>query len=251
MNQLENSPKVWPVGPLCLATEPAVQTTLDADLAGWLDSRLAMNRPVLYVAFGSQANLSRVQLEEIAAGLDRSGVDFVWVVRSKWFDGEDRVDGRFGDRGKVVQGFVDQLGVLRHKAIKGFFSHCGWNSVTESISMGVPILAFPLAAEQKLNAKFVVDVLGAGLRVWPSNKEDDDDDGGSECGGELVASQDIGALAWELILGEGGKHAAARAAELAASARTAMDAGGSSFENLELMVRAVISGTSRVQASSE
>ena len=52
---------------------------MDADLAGWLDSRLAMNRPVLYVAFGSQANLSRAQLEEIAAGLDRSGVDFVWV----------------------------------------------------------------------------------------------------------------------------------------------------------------------------
>jgi hypothetical protein len=249
MNQLENSPKMWPVGPLCLATEPVVQT-LDADLAGWLDSRLAMNRPVLYVAFGSQANLSRAQLEEIAAGLDRSGVDFVWVVRSKWFDGEDWVEGRFGDRGKVLQGFIDQLGVLRHKAIKGFFSHCGWNSVTESISMGVPILAFPLAAEQKMNAKFVVDVLGAGLRVWPSNRGGDDG-GGSEGGGELVASQDIGTLARELILGEGGKHATARAAELAASARTAMDAGGSSFENLELMVRAVISGSTRVEASSE
>ncbi|CAD6339570.1 unnamed protein product [Miscanthus lutarioriparius] len=249
MNQLENSPKMWPVVPLCLATEPAVQT-LDADLAGWLDSRLAMNRPVLYVAFGSQANLSRAQLEEIAAGLDRSGVDLVWVVRSKWLDGEDRVEGRFGDRAKVVQGFVNQLGVLRHKAIKGFFSHCGWNSVTESISMGVQILAFPLAAEQTMNAKFVVDVLGAGLRVSPSNRGHDDD-GGSEGGGELVASQDIEALARELILGEAGKHVAARAAELAASARTAMDAGGSSFENLELMVRAVISRTSRLEASSE
>jgi hypothetical protein len=116
--------------------------------------------------------------------------------------------------------------------------------------MGVPILAFPLAAEQKMNAKFVVDVLGAGLRVWPSNRGGDDG-GGSEGGGELVASQDIGTLARELILGEGGKHATARAAELAASARTAMDAGGSSFENLELMVRAVISGSTRVEASSE
>jgi hypothetical protein len=255
MNQLENSPAMWPVGPLCLAAEPAVQTNLDADLAGWLDSRLAMNRPVLYVAFGSQANLSRAQLEEIAAGLDRSGVDFLWVVRSKWFYGEDpvEVEGRFGDRGKVEQRFVDQLGVLRHKAIRGFFSHCGWNSVTESISMGVPILAFPLAAEQKMNAKFVVDVLGAGLRVWPSRRGDGGggDGDGSEGAGELVASQDIGALARELILGERGKHAAARAAELAASARTAMDAGGSSYENLELMVRAVTSDTSRVEASSE
>ncbi|CAN6207986.1 unnamed protein product [Urochloa humidicola] len=238
--------KMWPVGPLCLAAKPAVQA-LDEDLAGWLDSRLAMGRPVLYVAFGSQAALSRAQLEEIAAGLDRSGLDFIWVVRSKWLDQENQLQGRFGDRGKVVQSFVNQLGVLSHKAVKGFFSHCGWNSVIESISMGVPILAFPMAAEQKMNAKFVVDVLGVGLRVWPSNYGGGDDDDGIE--GGLVASEDIQAMARELILGEGGRRAAARIAEHAASARTAMDTGGSSFENLELMVRE-ITDIGRVEATS-
>jgi hypothetical protein len=54
--------KIWPVGPLCLASEPA--RTLVSNIADWLDSRLAMNRPVLYVAFGSQADLSRAQLVE-------------------------------------------------------------------------------------------------------------------------------------------------------------------------------------------
>lgn len=43
-------------------------------------------------------------------------------------------------------------------------------------------------------------------------------------------------LARELILGEGGKRAAAKATELAASARGAVETGGSSFETLELMV---------------
>ncbi|RLN11876.1 UDP-glycosyltransferase 90A1-like [Panicum miliaceum] len=76
--------------------------------------------------------------------------------------------GRFRDRGKVVQGFINKLGILTNEAIKGFFSHCGWNSVMESISMGVPILTYPIAAEQKLNAKFVVDVLEVGIRIWPS-----------------------------------------------------------------------------------
>ncbi|CAN6164309.1 unnamed protein product [Urochloa humidicola] len=240
---LEIPLKMWPVGPLCLAGEPAVQA-LDEDLAGWLDSRLASNRPVLYVAFGSQAALSRAQLEEIATGLDRSGLDFIWVVRSKWLGQEDQLEGRFGDRGKVVQSFVNQLGVLSHKAIKGFFSHSGWNSVMESISMGVPILAFPMAAEQKMNAKFVVDVLGVGLRVWPSNYGGGDD--GVE--GGLVVSEDIQALAKDLILGEGGRRAAARVAELAASATKAMDSGGSSFENLEMMVRG-ITEISMVEAS--
>ncbi|RLM56207.1 hypothetical protein C2845_PM10G11280 [Panicum miliaceum] len=215
--------KMWPVGPLCLASEPA--RTLASNIADWLDSRLAMNRPVLYVAFGSQADLSRAQLEEIATGLDRSDLDFIWVVRSKWFDGEEPFQGRFRDRGKVVQGFINQLGILSHQAIKGFFSHCGWNSVMESISMGVPILTYPIAAEQKLNAKFFVDVLEVGIRIWPSKRGDS-----GPASEQLVSSDEVETLARELILGEGGKRAAAKASELAASARAAVETGGSSFE---------------------
>uniref|UniRef100_A0ACD5ZM00 Uncharacterized protein n=1 Tax=Avena sativa TaxID=4498 RepID=A0ACD5ZM00_AVESA len=221
----EFRPRMWQVGPLCLAAEPVDKTMDNRDITDWLDSRLVMGRPVLYVAFGSQAELSRAQLEEIAAGLDLSGLDFLWVVRSKWFVADDSFGDRFGDRGKVVQGFIDQLGVLSHNAIKGFFTHCGWNSVLESISMGVPILAFPMAAEQKLNAKFVVDVVHVGLRVWPK------DDEGEE-GGGLVVSGDVQVLARELIFGERGKLAAARASQLSVASRKAMEVRGSSFENL-------------------
>ncbi|XP_044959114.1 UDP-glycosyltransferase 90A1-like [Hordeum vulgare subsp. vulgare] len=225
--------KMWPIGPLCLAaSKPAVQTKDDLEISEWLDSRLALDRPVLYVAFGSQAELSRAQLEEIAVGLDNSGVDFLWVVRSKWLCSDYRFDDRFGDRGKVVEGFINQLGVLSHKSVKGFFTHCGWNSVLESIAMGVPILAFPMAAEQKLNAKFVVDVIHMGLRVWP--KEDADKEGGG-----LVVSGDVQVLARELIFGEEGRRAAARASELSVSSRKTMEVGGSSFENLAKMVQEV------------
>ncbi|PUZ60742.1 hypothetical protein GQ55_4G177500 [Panicum hallii var. hallii] len=207
--------KMWPVGPLCLASEPA--RTLVSNIADWLDSRLAMNRPVLYVAFGSQTNLSRSQLEEIATGLDRSDLDFIWVVRSKWFDGEELFQGRFRDRGKVVQGFINQLGILSHQAIKGFFSHCGWSSVMESINIGVPILTYPIIAEQKLNAKFVVDVLEVRIRIWPSQRGDS-----GPASEQLVSSDEVETLARELILGEGGKRAAAKASELAASAIAAV-----------------------------
>lgn len=225
--------KMWPIGPLCLAApEPAVQSKEDREISDWLDSRLAMDRPVLYVAFGSQAELSRAQLEEIAVGLDNSGVDFLWVVRSKWLNPDDRFNDRFGDRGNVVEGFINQLGVLSHKSVKGFFTHCGWNSVLESITMGVPILAFPMAAEQKLNAKFVVDVIHMGLRVWPK------EDAGKESDG-LVVSGDVQALARELIFGEEGRRAAARASELSVSSRKTMEVGGSSYENLAKMVQEV------------
>uniref|UniRef100_A0A453RBH1 Glycosyltransferase n=1 Tax=Aegilops tauschii subsp. strangulata TaxID=200361 RepID=A0A453RBH1_AEGTS len=225
--------KMWPIGPLCLAVpKPAVQSKDDREISDWLDSRLAMDRPVLYVAFGSQAELSRAQLEEIAVGLDHSGVDFLWVVRSKWFDKGIGFNDRFGDRGKVVGGFINQLGVLGHKSVKGFFTHCGWNSVLESITMGVPILAFPMAAEQKLNTKFVVDVIHMGLRVWLTGDADKE-------GGGLVVCGDVQVLARELIFGEEGRHAAARASELFVSSRKAMEVGGSSCENLAKMVQEV------------
>ncbi|KAF7094844.1 hypothetical protein CFC21_097120 [Triticum aestivum] len=117
-NSFSELESMWAIRPLCLTVpEPAVQSKDDHEILDWLDSRLAMDRPVLYVAFGSQAELSRAQLEEIAVGLDHSGVDFLWVVRSKWFDPKDRFSDRFGDRGKVVEGFINQLRVLSHKSV--------------------------------------------------------------------------------------------------------------------------------------
>ena len=68
-------------------------------------------------------------------------------------------------RGMITRDWVDQLQILSHRAIGGFLSHCGWNSVIESISAGVPILAWPMIAEQSLNAKLVAEGLGAGLGI--------------------------------------------------------------------------------------
>jgi hypothetical protein len=68
-----------------------------------------MNRPILYVAFVSQATVSRAQLEEIATDLELSGLDFMWLVRSKWLDHEDELEGMFGDRGRVIKKFINQL----------------------------------------------------------------------------------------------------------------------------------------------
>jgi hypothetical protein len=97
--------------------------------------------------------------------------------------------------------------------------------------MGVPILAFPMAAEQMLNAKFAIEVIEIGLRVWPKDYLYEKDG--------LVVSGDVQVLARELILGEDGRRAAARASELSQSSRDAMEVGGSSFQNLELMVREI------------
>ncbi|XP_078169033.1 UDP-glycosyltransferase 90A1-like [Carex rostrata] len=218
------------VGPLCLpqlGTDKKNQS--QSPLLDWLDSRLSMNRPVLYVAFGTQIKLSPNQTKELATGLERSGLDFIWVMRgekSNWHDGFAE---RVGVRCRLVNEWVDQTEILAHKAVYGFMSHCGWNSVMETLCAGVPVLAWPMIADQRLNAKFVVEELKMGLRIRASD--------GTKDG--LVEAEEIERLTRELLVGEEGKAAKKKAEELAMAARQAMDEGGSSYVALEKMIRDV------------
>jgi UDP:flavonoid glycosyltransferase YjiC (YdhE family) len=49
--------------------------------------------------------------------------------------------------------------------VGGFVSHGGWNSVMESLAAGKPVLAWPMMAEQPVNARHVADIIGAGIRM--------------------------------------------------------------------------------------
>ena len=55
--------------------------------------------------------------------------------------------------------------VLAHATVAGFLRHCGWNSVLESISKGVPMIRRLSFGDQVLNARYVNSVLGSGHSV--------------------------------------------------------------------------------------
>ncbi|XP_059278951.1 UDP-glucosyltransferase 29-like [Lycium ferocissimum] len=109
--------------------------------------------------------------EEIAHGLEQSRVNFIWVVRfpkgGKLKLEEALPHGFFkkvGERGMVVEDWAPQAKILGNSNIGGFVSHCGWNSVMESMKIGVPIIAMPMHLDQPLNARLVEEV-GVGLEV--------------------------------------------------------------------------------------
>ncbi|KAL6845113.1 hypothetical protein ACP4OV_024608 [Aristida adscensionis] len=147
----------------------------------WLDEQ--PKRSVVFLCFGSLGAFSPAQLKETARGLERSGHRFLWVVRrsreeqssSGETDPDDLLpDGfleRTKDRGLVLENWAPQTEVLRHEAVGGFLTHCGWNSALEAIMSGVPMICWPLYAEQRLNKVHMVEEMKVGVVVEGYNEE--------------------------------------------------------------------------------
>lgn len=227
-------PPVFAVGPLMPVndfreTREAAQE--QGNYRAWLDAQTP--RSVVYVSFGSRKALPKDQIIELAAGLEACGHRFLWIVKGAVVDRDDAGDlskllgegflRRVQGRGLVTKSWVEQEKVLRHPAVALFVSHCGWNSVTEAASSGVPVLAWPRFADQRMNAR-VVD--RAGLGVWAE---------GWSWEGEqaVVRAQDIADLVMEAM---GDDTMAEKAANVREASWRAVADGSTSHRSLAAFV---------------
>ncbi|CAN0846382.1 UDP-glycosyltransferase 73B4 [Linum grandiflorum] len=120
-------------------------------------------------------------------------------------------------KGLVVRGWAPQVRILDHEAVGGFMTHCGWNSIMEGVTAGVPMVTWPIQAEQFLNEKLVTDVLKVGVGVG--------------------AQEEIEKAVREVMMvGEDAKDTRMKAAQLKEFARRANDKGGSSHSNLHSLL---------------
>ncbi|EOY01565.1 UDP-glucuronosyl/UDP-glucosyltransferase - like 10 [Theobroma cacao] len=226
--------RVFTVGPLSL-TSPDVsgrgnsgsESDRNDRVLAWLDG--CPDGSVVYVCFGSQKLLRKEQMEALANGLEKSGTRFIWVVKTgttkQQEDGygvvPDGFEERVADRSMVIKGWAPQALILSHKAVGGFLSHSGWNSVLEGIVGGVMILAWPMEADQFVNARLLVEDVGVGVRVCEGSDSVPDSD---ELGRIIAKS-----------MNEGGVKAKAK--ELKQKALAATSDGGSSMKDLDRFVR--------------
>lgn len=226
-----NNGVVLPGFPPVMAVGPVKQLPLMETSAAlpWLDAQ--MERSVVYVSFGSRTGMSMEQIRELGVGLERSGAKFLWVIKTKMVDkeeaqvelkellGEELVE-RIKERGSmVVHGWVEQEEILKHGAVGGFVSHCGWNSVMEAALHGVPVLAWPQIGDQKVNAEVV---RRSGLGIWVEEWS-----WGSE--GKVVKGEEIEEKVKELMESP---VVCSSAARVAAEAVKAVGDGGSSEKSL-------------------
>ncbi|MCO5583766.1 hypothetical protein L7F22_037680 [Adiantum nelumboides] len=132
----------------------------------------------LFEAFGTIAKFNLHEMRSMALGLEASGHPFLWAIRMDSLPAanlhESLPDGfweRTVSHGKgCIVTWAPQMQVLQHIAVGVFITHCGWNSVLESLWEGVPMVACPRAAEQRCNARLVVEDWKVGMEM---EREDD------------------------------------------------------------------------------
>ncbi|CAD6336904.1 unnamed protein product [Miscanthus lutarioriparius] len=216
------SKRVWAVGPVA----PPPASTGEGDPAGdvnaWLDA--FPDSSVAYVSFGTMMVPPPPHAAALAAALERSGTPFVWAAATATLpDGfEDRAVA--AGTGLVLRGWAPQVAALRHRAVGCFVTHCGWNSVLEACAAGVPMLAWPMAADQFFNARLVVEEARVALAA-------------SWGGFGAVPEADELARALAQVVGEAGAGMRARAVEIAARMAEAIGEGGSSRRELDGLVQ--------------
>ncbi|XP_059651270.1 hydroquinone glucosyltransferase-like [Cornus florida] len=226
-------PPVYPIGPVIQMGSSSGGVD-GSECVRWLDDQ--PRGSVVYISFGSGGTLTHDQLNELALGLEMSEQRFLWVVRSpndnanaNFFDAQSQKDPfdflpkGFLDRtkgcGLVIPSWAPQAQILSHDSTGGFLTHCGWNSVLESVVYGVPLIAWPLYAEQKMNAVMLTEDIKVALR--PKANENG-----------IVGRAEIAKVVKSLMEGEEGKWLRSRMRDLKDAAAKNLSEDGSSTKTL-------------------
>ncbi|QHO06714.1 hypothetical protein HN51_065565 [Arachis hypogaea] len=211
-----DTPPTFPIGPLVKEIEP-VSRSREECIMNWLDKQPSGS--VVLVAFGSFGRLCAEQISELAWGLELSQQRFLWVARAE--EEKDLPEG-FAERtrgtGMVVDSWVPQVRVLGHVSTGAFLSHCGWNSVMESVCNGVPLIAWPLHADQMMNATMIAEEIGVAVKV------------------KVFGREEIGRVVRGVMEGEEGKAVKERVKEVKESVLKLLAKGESSYEALDSLM---------------
>ncbi|KAF2302558.1 hypothetical protein GH714_037729 [Hevea brasiliensis] len=120
----------------------------------WLDKQ--NKGSVVYIAFGSESELSQPELHELALGLELSGLPFFWALRKR--DNSVKLPDEFEEqvkgRGMVWTSWVPQLKIMGHESVGGFLTHCGYASIIEALYFELPLIMLPISIDQGLTARF-------------------------------------------------------------------------------------------------
>ncbi|KAK9037746.1 hypothetical protein V6N11_022648 [Hibiscus sabdariffa] len=234
----DKSPNIYAIGPLAslcrnlnipeIIQDDSLNSSLwkeDTNCIEWLNTM--ESNSVVYVNYGSVTVMSNHHLKEFAWGLANSKYPFLWIVRPDVVMGEstmlpeefmEEINGR-----DFITSWCPQQQVLSHPAIGLFLTHCGWNSILEVISEGVPLICWPFFADQQTNCRYACTTWGTAMEINPDVKRDD-----------------VESLVREMMEGDDGQRIRQKAMEWKKKAEAAVNNGGSSVTNFDRMIKEIL-----------
>ncbi|XP_059313760.1 7-deoxyloganetin glucosyltransferase-like [Lycium ferocissimum] len=230
-------PQIYTIGPLQLMLDNTIDDEKvksigsnlwkeDLSCIEWLDTKEPNS--VVFVNFGSITVMTLDQFTEMAWGLANSKKQFLWIIRPDLISGdfvnlpEDFLS-EIKDRGMIIS-WCPQEKVLKHRAIGGFLTHSGWNSMLESVCGGVPVICWPFFAEQQTNCRY-------SCTEWEMGMEIND-----------LKRSEVEILVRELMEGKKGKKMKLKVVNWKEEAEKAVSPGGSSYINFNKLFNEVLLG---------
>ena len=155
----------------------------DTSLEKWFLSKTSAS--IVYRAFGSSSIISYGRVNDLISGLARflfqtSGTSLFLALRNVNYETYEAVLRNLKendlreilqneDRVKIENRFVTQKWILQQTSVKIFLSHCGMNSIIETLYFSKPLLCMPFNVEQFSNASTIEHLtVGKSLFIPPT-----------------------------------------------------------------------------------
>ncbi|THG17758.1 hypothetical protein TEA_008517 [Camellia sinensis var. sinensis] len=213
LRQIGSSNKQWAIGPLNSVTiSKSKNSHSKHESLEWLDKQAQDLRYLFLSEQQLQWHMNRSKSLQWGDDVERAELPEGYEERVKKV-------------GIVVRDWAPQLEILGHPSTGGFMSHCGWNSCMESISMGVPIAAWPMHCDQPKNAFTLTNILKVGmvLNQWTRREEQ-------------VTSSAIAKAVKTLMATKEGEETRKRAEELGGVVQQSVKEGGASRMELDSFI---------------
>jgi UDP:flavonoid glycosyltransferase YjiC (YdhE family) len=144
-------PLVEMIGPMLAASVPP----LPAELSQWLSN----GPPVVYANLGTLVVAPKEQLAKMIEAFNTDRSRTLWILKPQQ---AAALPLPLPASLRILNWGPMPVAVLQHSNVRAFVSHCGINSVHESMSTRTPMVGIPMFADQRDMAVRVADA-GAGL----------------------------------------------------------------------------------------
>lgn len=131
-------PAIKMVGPMI----PKTFAPLPDEVREWLDKDI----PTVFLSFGTLVPYTKELIAKLIQALNSDRFQLLWLLNRKF---RHLLPEHLPSNFRIETWVPSTLSVFCHTKVQAFISHCGINSVQESLYFGTPVVGIPFFADQE------------------------------------------------------------------------------------------------------